>query len=99
MIKKSESKIRRKQNQNISIRQDNVDHQSEEKSFISIPCIPGASERLKGIFGKYGVKVAHKPTRKLRLELCHLKDKRATYEESGVVYGVDCKDCDAKCVG
>ena len=40
----------------------------------------------------------HKPTRKLRNELCHMKDKRTVQEKAGVVYRLDCKDCDAKYV-
>ena len=43
--------------------------------------------------------VAHQPTKKLRNELCHLKDKRKIGEVAGVVYKLDCKSCDAKYVG
>ena len=57
------------------------------------------SERISRVFKKYDVKVAHQPTRKLRNELCHLKDQRPVQERAGVVYKIDCGDCNAKYVG
>ena len=51
------------------------------------------------IFTCYDVKVAHQPTRYLRNELCNLKDRRPVQEKAGVVYKIDCADCDAKYVG
>lgn len=68
-------------------------------AFVSIPYISGVSERISRIFRKYDVNIAHQPSRKLRNELCHLKDKRSVGERAGVVYQLDCKDCDAKYVG
>ena len=64
-----------------------------------MPCIPVVSERVQRIFQKHDVKIAHKPTRKLRNELCHIKDKRDINEKAGVVYKLDCKNCDATYVG
>ena len=73
--------------------------EEEEKCYISVPYISGTSEKLKRIFHKYNVEVAHKPSRNLRSELCCLKDRRTNDEKSGVVYRIGCKDCDAKYVG
>ena len=97
VIKKFEQKARRKFNRTNSDSGNN--EEAEQKSFVSIPYIPGSSERLKRIFKKYDVEVAHQPTRKLRSELCHLKDKKTSQEKSGVVYKIDCEDCNAKYVG
>ena len=98
MIKKSEQKTKSKL-QNHSTRRNNDEIQAEEKLYISIPYIAGTSERLKRVFSKYDVKVAHKPTRKLRNELCQLKDRKTAQEKAGVVYKIDCGNCDAKYVG
>ena len=67
--------------------------------YASIPYVPGVSERIQRVFRKYDVNIAHKPTRKLRNELCHLKDKRPTHDKPGVVYKLNCLDCDAKYIG
>ena len=99
IIKKFEEKTRRKFNRNGSYREINEGTEAAEKSYASIPYIPGISERLKRIFGKYNLEVAHQPTRKLRSELCNLKDKKTAHEKSGVVYRVDCNNCEAKYVG
>ena len=99
MIKKSEQKAKSKLSRNCQRTQINDEPQAEERSFLSIPYIPGISERLKRIFSKYDVKVAHKPTRKLRTELCKLKDEKTAHEKAGVVYRIDCGSCDAKYVG
>ena len=72
---------------------------TDKPSFTSVPYISGISERISRIFKKYDVNIAHLPTRKLKNELCHLKDKRKVGEKAGVVYKLDCKDCDARYVG
>ena len=99
LIKKFQQKTQRKFNRSVSTNQENQVTESEEKSYISIPYIPGTSERLKRIFRRYNLEVAHQPTRKLRSELCHLKDKKTPQEKSGVVYKIDCENCDEKYVG
>ena len=81
------------------IGQNNSETEAEKSSYISVPYIPGTSERLRKIFRKYNVEVAHKPIRKLRNELCRLKDTRRTDEKAGVVYKIECGDCNAKYVG
>ena len=51
------------------------------------------------IFNKFDVKIAHKPTRTIRNELCNLKDKRSNNDRAGVVYGLDCESCPSIYVG
>ena len=80
---------------------DNVPATSNDTQqiYISAPYIQRTSERVSRIFKKYNVNIAHKPTRTLKTELCHLKDHRPVSERAGVVYKVDCSDCDAVYVG
>ena len=103
LIKKHEQKLVSKFND--TNHQRNNDPTSNDpisdgkQPYVSIPYIPGVSERISRVFKKYDVKVAHQPTRKLRNELCHLKDQRPVQERAGVVYKIDCGDCNAKYVG
>ena len=68
-------------------------------SYISAPYIHGTSERVAKILRPHGVNLAHKPSRTLKHELCHLKDKKPVAQKSGVVYGLACQDCSATYVG
>ena len=51
------------------------------------------------IFKRHNIKIAHKPTRTVKSELCHLKDKRENKDKSGVVYALDCESCVSIYVG
>lgn len=99
MVKKIEQRTRKKFRKFTNGGQNNSETEAEKSSYISVPYIPGTSERLRKIFRKYNVEVAHKPIRKLRNELCRLKDTRRTDEKAGVVYKIECGDCNAKYVG
>ena len=68
-------------------------------SYVSIPYVAGTSERISRIFRKYDINVAHQPSRKIKNELCHLKDRRSVNERAGVVYQLDCGDCNASYIG
>ena len=68
-------------------------------NFASVPYVAGTSERLSRIFRKYDINIAHQPSRKLKNELCHLKDRRPVAEKAGVVYKLACGDCNACYVG
>ena len=67
--------------------------------YVSVPYIPGISERVSHIFRKFDIKIAHKPTNTIKNKICHLKDKRKNLDKAGVVYQVDCNDCQAKYIG
>ena len=56
-------------------------------------------DRVARIFRKYNIKLAHKPTRTLKYELTHLKDKQPALNRAGLVYKLDCNECDAVYVG
>ena len=104
LIRKCEQKLNSQFNNNNSQRRNdgstrNSTQENESQSYVAIPYIPGVSERIRRVFNRYDVKVAHQPTRKLRNDLCRLKDRRPVEERAGVVYKLDCADCNAKYVG
>ena len=81
------------------INQSSNNHQITDFKYISAPYIRGTSERVARILRKYDIKLAHKPTRTLKHELTHLKDKQPAFNKAGVVYKLDCNECDAVYVG
>ena len=94
---KSIDNIARRVRENMS---NNSNSESQQPSnFASVPYVAGTSERIGRIFRKYDVHIAHQPSRKLRNELCHLKDRRKVGERAGVVYRLPCGDCNACYVG
>ena len=94
---RSIDKISKKIRDNI---QNNAGNTPQQPSnFASVPYIAGTSERISRIFRKYEINIAHQPSRKLKNELCHLKDRRPVAERAGVVYKLGCGDCNACYVG
>ena len=59
----------------------------------------GVSEPISRILKTAGIKVAMKPHNTLRKELVHPKDRDSLVEKAGVVYQVNCKQCDAAYIG
>ncbi len=72
---------------------------TSNKGSVTLPYIKGTSEALRRIFNKRGVTVHMKPRNTLRQLLVAPKDKLDKKEQSGVVYRIPCKDCDASYVG
>ncbi len=52
-----------------------------------------ASEGSGCMLAKYGIRVAHKPTKQLRSQLMLAKDPLKDEEKSGVVYRVNSEEC------
>ena len=42
---------------------------------------------------KYNIKIGHRPTKTLRNDLSHLKDKPSNFQKAGVVYKLKCQNC------
>ena len=59
----------------------------------------GVTEPISRILSTAGLKVAMKPHCTLRQLLVHPKDKEEDLNKAGVVYKVDCKECDASYIG
>ena len=72
---------------------------NESTEYISAPYIKGTSERVGRILNQYNIKLSHKPTKILKNELCHLKDKRKPPDKAGVIYKLSCKECDSVYIG
>ena len=77
----------------------NSNNNDQNCKFFSAPYIKGCSEKAGRIFKKFGIKLAHKPTKTLRSELCNNKDKIETQNRAGVIYKLKCNDCDANYIG
>ena len=80
-------------------RRANKDQVEESRGFVSIPYVEGLSEPLGRILGSTGVKVAMKPHKTLKQVLVRPKDKVTDEEKSGVVYQINCKECEASYIG
>ena len=74
---------------------------NEPKSYkyISAPYIKGSSERVNKLLEKYGYRLGHKPNHTLASMVSKTKDKRTTLEKCGVVYKINCYDCDKVYIG
>ena len=57
------------------------------------------SEKLTNIFRNHNVSTYHKPINTIRSFLVHPKDKIPDAKKCGVVYQVNCANCDATYVG
>ena len=71
--------------------------EDEHRRFACVPFVKGVTEPITRILQDSGFKVAMKPHRNLRQELVAPKDP--VKDKLGVVYEIDCAECDAKYVG
>ncbi len=69
----------------------------KNNGFVTLPYVEGFSERLRRAFNAAGVTTTFKPQNTLRRALVSPKDKTKLEQQSGVVYSIPCKDCDALC--
>ena len=74
------------------------DHK-EDKIILPLPYIRGTSEKLARIFKKHGVTTYHKPTNTIRSLLVNPKDRTPIDKKCGVVYHIQCEDCDSSYIG
>jgi hypothetical protein len=77
----------------------NNDNPTASKISVRLPYISGLSEKLTTIFRNHNVGTYHKPINTIRSFLVHPKDKIADAKKCGVVYQVNCANCDATYVG
>ncbi len=73
--------------------------EEQYKGFVSIPYIQGTSEKIKRVLQQHDLKVVLKPTRKLGDVVSRIKDNVVAEKETGVVYSIPCKDCNAQYIG
>ena len=79
--------------------QSAVDRSKKQLKYVSAPYIKGASERVSRILKPYDIELAHKPTNTIKSNICHMKDKRENQDKAGIVYQLECKDCNASYIG
>ncbi len=65
----------------------------------TIPYIRTVSEGIGRMLAKYGIRVAHKPTKTLRSQLMLAKDPLKDEEKSVVVHRVNCEECSSYYIG
>ena len=77
------------------IAQAQVKSKEEERhiGLVTLPFIPGITERLKRLLKNHQIKVATKPLRTVGNMLPSIKDKINKFDPRGVVYRIPCLDC------
>ena len=75
--------------------------QEEERhiGLVTLPFIPGITERLKHLLKNHQIKVPTKPLRTVGNMLPSLKDKINEFDHCGVVYKIPCLDCTSVYIG
>ncbi|KYN37516.1 hypothetical protein ALC56_08117, partial [Trachymyrmex septentrionalis] len=72
---------------------------TEKTKYFTIPYLKNASEKFNGMLKKYKFQPVYKPINNLNKFITIGKDKINKDEHSGVVYKIDCKDCNYTYVG
>lgn len=72
---------------------------NNENSVVCIPYVCGVSEAVRRALRPLGVRTVFKPMRTLANVFPKPKDRTPSDEQSGVVYKVNCTDCDACYIG
>ena len=83
--------MRRKENTTIET--------SRRQHAIGLPYISKLSEQVARIFKSYNIPVYHKLINTLRSLLVHPKDRTAKAAKCGVVYDIQCPECDQHYIG
>jgi len=78
---------------------NNVQNVKEKFKYVSTPYIKGTSERVNKIMKKYGIKLGHRSNHTLCNQLSKLKDKRNVSDKCGVIYEIECNDCNKVYIG
>ena len=66
---------------------------------ITLPYIRNILETTNKLLQPHGITVAHKPTKTLQKILSNPKDPVAQEGKTGVIYNIQCKDCNSHYVG
>ena len=83
----------------ISVTQMQRIEQTTLYSINPIPYIKGTSETISWILQPYNIRVAHKPTTKLRHLLTNIEDRDEPNNRQGAVYKIKSSDCQAFYIG
>ena len=72
---------------------------SRRQHAIGLPYLSKLSEQVARIVKSYNIPVYHKPINTLRSLLVHPKDRTAKAAKCGVVYDIQCPECDQHYIG
>ena len=72
---------------------------TKTKGNLCVPYVGSVTDAVARVIRKHGIQVHIKPFNTLRNKLVHPKDKISKEENSGVVYHIQCDDCNATYVG
>ncbi|XP_052247813.1 uncharacterized protein LOC127855937 [Dreissena polymorpha] len=75
------------------------DKGTQKRPMAGIPYIRGTSEVLARVFRKHGADIFHKPFNSIRQNLSKVKDKTDKMKKCGVIYHIQCEDCENDYVG
>ena len=64
-----------------------------------MPYVFGITEAIGKKIRKQGISVHARPTNTIRSHLVHPKDKTNKIDQSGVIYQIECQDCDQSYIG
>ena len=74
-------------------------NKERSKGIVIIPYVHGLSESVDCVFRKHKVQTAMRLHTTIKKLLFHPKGKRGIKETSGVVYSIECKNCNNHCIG
>jgi hypothetical protein len=72
---------------------------TKEVNYLSLPYIPGLSEKINNTFKDHNIAVAHKGFNLLKSNFSQLKAKIPKTKKSNIVYQIPCNDCSGVYVG
>ena len=69
------------------------------RGFITLPYLRGISEKIARTLNQFNINVGHKPVMTIGSILKKPKDKFSKDLSTGVIYKINCKDCDKVYIG
>ena len=69
------------------------------RGFVTLPYLQGISEKIARTLNQFNINVAHKPVMTVGSILKKPKDKFSKDLATGVIYKINCKDCDKVYIG
>ena len=69
------------------------------RGFVTLPYLQGISEKIARTLNQFNINVAHKPIMTVGSILKKPKEKFSKDLSTGVIYKINCKDCDKVYIG
>ena len=78
---------------------NNISNATPALKYAVVLYIKNVWERVARILKQFNIHLSHRPSCKIRNKLCNFKDSREPPYQAGVVYKINCNDCDAVYIG